>query len=101
MARKSADHLRPVEDGELAPAALPKTLADAVDLDRRSFLVRARLEIAATIDGGVPPHALGRLITDMERIDSEIRKIDAADEQEAQQNADRNQGRRSFNSAAI
>ena len=95
----STRKLRAVGPDETAAPELPATLADAVESDRRTFLVKARLQIAETIDGGVPAHALGRLITDMERIDSEIRRLDAAEEQEARR---RGTGeRRSFNAAAI
>lgn len=92
--------LRAVEPGEAAVPELPKTLAAAAEMDRRSFLVRARLEIANTIDAGVPPHALGRLITDMERLDVEIRRLDAQEEQEAGQRVSSGE-RRSFRATAI
>jgi hypothetical protein len=69
--------LRAVGDGEKAPPVPPASLAEATETDRRSLLVRARLEIARTIDAGVPPHALARLISEMERLDSEIRRMDS------------------------
>jgi len=99
MARKS-DHLRAVEDGETATPEPPKTLAEAVELDRRSFLVRARLQIAETIDAGVPAHALGRLIAEAERLDVEVRRIDAQNDQEEAQKRGSGE-RRSFDAAAI
>ena len=73
-----ASKLRAVGPDE-KPAATPKSLADAVGMSRMDLLVRARLELAKTIDGGVPPHALGRLITDMERLDAEIRRLAVLD----------------------
>lgn len=69
--------LRAVGEDETPPLALPKTLSDAVEMDRRAFLVRSRLEIAKVIDAGVPAHALGRLISDMRDLDSEVRRLDA------------------------
>ncbi len=99
MARKS-DHLRAVENGEKPVPVVPTSLAEAVELDRRSFLVRARLQIAETIDAGVPAHALGRLIAEAERLDVEVRRIDVQNEQEEAQRRGSGE-RRSFNSAAI
>lgn len=52
-------------------------------MGRREFLVMARSVTAKTIDAGVPPHALARLIAEVERLDGEIRRLDATDEQEA------------------
>lgn len=78
MARK----LRAVGEGEVAVHLDPKTLTEAVELDRRTLLVRSRLEIAKIIDGGVPAHTLGRLISDMSGIDSEIRRLDSVAAQE-------------------
>jgi hypothetical protein len=43
------------------------------------FLVRARLQLAQAIDAGVPPHALGRLIAEAERLDAEIRRLAVLD----------------------
>jgi len=80
--------------------AEPKTLVEAAGMGRRTFLVAARKKIASEIDTGVPSHALGRLIAEMDRLDTEVRRIDAADEQEAQR-GDSNRGRRSFDASAI
>lgn len=102
MGREST-HLRAVPDGEapVPPRAEPETLVEATGLDRRTFLAAARKRIAAEIDGGVPAHALGRLIAEMERLDSEVRRIDAADEQEARRRGDSARERRSFDASAI
>jgi hypothetical protein len=74
--------LRAVAPDEKAVSDPPKTLEDATATDRRSLLVRSRLEIARTIDAGVPAHALARLISELGRVDSEIRRLDGAAEQE-------------------
>lgn len=76
-----ARKLRAVEPGE-SVAAPPKTLVEASALGRREFLTMARSKVAQTIDEGVPAHALGRLIAEVDRLDGEIRRLDAADEQE-------------------
>lgn len=75
--------LRAVGDDEKPPVSPPKTLSDAVEMDRRAFLVRSRLEIAKVIDAGVPAHALGRLISDMRDLDAEVRRLDAVALEEA------------------
>lgn len=67
-------HLHAVGAGE-TPAA-PKSLVAATELDRRAFLVKSRQTIAKTIDDGVPAHALARLISEMNTIDAEIRRLD-------------------------
>jgi hypothetical protein len=59
-------------------------LGEAADRTRREFLARARFEITAAIDSGVPAHALARLITEADRIDSEIRRLDSLAKQEEQ-----------------
>lgn len=79
----STRKLRAVGDDETPPTESPKTLSDAVDLDRRALLVRSRLEIAKVIDAGVPAHALGRLISEMNTLDSEVRRLDAIALEEA------------------
>ncbi|ANJ26649.1 hypothetical protein ATC03_07925 [Agromyces aureus] len=59
---------------------VPGSLVEAAEMGRREFLVRARLHIASVIDAGVvPAHALGRLIAEMERLDSEVRRYDDAE----------------------
>lgn len=93
--------LRAVEPGESGPQEPPRTLAEATERSRRDLLVRGRLEIASAIDAGVPAHALARLIAEMDRLDTEIRRMDAADEQEAQQRERSSGGRRSFQATAI
>lgn len=80
--------LRAVGPDEKAESSPPTTLVEATERTRREFLVMARLKIATTIDAGVPSHALGRLIADMERLDTEIRRIDVMDAQEAGKNAE-------------
>lgn len=92
-------HLRVAAPDEARPE--PKTLVEAAGMDRRAFLVAARKKIASEIDAGVPSHALGRLIAEMDRLDTEVRRIDAADEQEARQHGDTNRQRRSFDASAI
>ena len=76
-------NLRPVGANEKPAAQPPKTLAAAVELDRRSLLVRSRLQIAQVVDAGVPAHALGRLIAEMNDLDAEIRRLDAAELEES------------------
>lgn len=98
----SKGHLRVVGDDE-RPPAVAKNLVEAVELTRRELLSKARETIATTIDAGVPAHALARLLSEMNAIDSEIRRIDAADEQERQHQAKRRgpDDRRKFDSAAV
>ena len=91
--------LRAVVPGEVAPAGPPKSLVEATGRSRREFLVKARRTIAKTIDDGVPAHALGRLIGEMDRLDSEIRRLDSVDEQEAAGHAEVEDGE--FDSAAV
>ena len=82
----SAPKLHAVTSDEVAqpdPPAPPKTLVEATERSRREFLVMARRKIATEIDAGVPSHALGRLIAEMDRLDTEVRRMDAADEREA------------------
>ncbi len=82
MARK----LRAVSPEDEAPRRAPATLIEAVGGSRREFLTMARWKIASEIDkGGVPSHALGRLIAEMDRLDGEVRLLDTRDEQEAKQ----------------
>lgn len=61
---------------------LGASLMDATELSRRDLLAVSRRHIAKTIEGGVPPHTLARLITELTRIDSEIRFIDSAESDE-------------------
>lgn len=75
--------LRAVLPGETVAHVPPKTLAEATERTRRELLVKSRLQIAQTLDDGVPAHALARLIAEMDRIDAEIRRLDLADSQEA------------------
>lgn len=79
--------LRVVGPDEVAPVVPPKTLVEATERTRREFLVRSRLQIATVIDAGVPAHALGRLIAEMDRIDTEIRRLDAVKDQESERDA--------------
>ena len=79
-----APKLRAVAPDEVAPQAPPKTLVEATERSRREFLAMARRKIAAEIDAGVPSHALGRLIAEMDRLDTEVRRMDAVDEREAE-----------------
>jgi hypothetical protein len=74
--------LRAVGADEKAAADPPSSLVEAAGRDRRSLLVRSRLEIAQTIDAGVPAHALARLISELDRIDSDIRRLDARQREE-------------------
>jgi hypothetical protein len=87
----------PDETGELDP---PKNLVEATGRSRREFLVMARRRIAEEIDGGsVPAHALGRLIAELERLDTEVRRLDTADAQEAGRRGPVEDG--AFDAAAI
>src|SRR5450756_1938538 len=75
-----APKLHAVTSDEVAqpdPPAPPKTLVEATERSRREFLVMARRKIATEIDAGVPSHALGRLIAEMDRLDTEVRRMDA------------------------
>lgn len=92
-------HLRAVGDAE-APPAPAKTLAEAATRDRRAWLVTQRKIIADQVDAGVPAHALARLLGTANEIDAEIRRLDAADEEEAQR-AGGSSERRSFNASAL
>lgn len=94
-----ARRLRAVGPGDVVPVEPPKSMVEATDRSRREFLVKARKTVAETIDGGVPAHALGRLIAEMDRLDTEIRRLDAADEQEAIRAGSVEDGE--FDSAAI
>lgn len=77
----------------------PKTLVEATERSRREFLVMARRKIATEIDAGVPSHALGRLIAEMDRLDGEVRRLDASNEREAGRSAEVSDG--TFDAAAI
>ncbi len=79
-----AGKLRAVEAGEKPPVKPPETLVEALAADdRRSLLVLSRAKVAAALDAGVPAHSLVRMLAELERLDSEIRRIDAVDKQEA------------------
>ncbi|PPI08223.1 hypothetical protein C5C63_04520 [Rathayibacter sp. AY1B8] len=80
---------------------IAETMAGATQLDRRAFLVRARKQIADVIDEGVPPHALARLIAEMDRLDVEVRRMDASAKQERERQEGRQSARRSFDQTAI
>ena len=86
-------------DEVAAPLAPPANMAEAADRSRREFLVKARATIARTIDEGVPAHALGRLIAERDRLDSEIRRMDVADEQEAARHVEVSDGE--FDASAV
>lgn len=70
-----------VPDSGSVPAAA-ETLVQATELSRKEFLATARRRIAEEIDKGVPAHALGRLIAEMDRLDIEIRRNAAIDDDE-------------------
>ena len=90
-------HLRAVGPDDV-PVAPPLTLVEATERSRREFLVRSRLQIATVIDAGVPAHALGRLIAEMDRIDGEVRRLDVLDEKEFRRAAVTDEA---FNAAAL
>ncbi len=94
-------HLRAVGPGDSVELPPPTTLSEAAGRGRREFLMMAREKIASEIDAGVPPHALGRLIGEMDRLDIEVRRIDAAEKQEADRRVEQSSQRRSFNASAI
>lgn len=97
----SERRLRAVSDDDVASRPVPpRSLLEAADRDRRTWLVKQRAIIAKQIDGGVPAHALGRLIATVNEIDAEIRQIDATDDEEARRAAGSTE-RRSFDAAAI
>ena len=96
-----AGKLRAVEPGEQPVLGAPKSMVEAAGRSRLDFLMKARETIAREIDAGVPPHALARLVAEADRLDSEVRLIQAADEQEAQQRERSSSGRRSFAATAI
>jgi hypothetical protein len=58
----------------------PATLVEAAELGRRDLLVKLRDTVAEAIDSGVPPHALGRLADDVERLDGLVREFDRKSE---------------------
>jgi hypothetical protein len=92
---------RVVDPDEKAEPPIAETMAAATALDRRAFLVRARKQIADVIDEGVPAHALARLIAEMDRLDVEVRRMDAAAKQEQERKGGRQSERRSFDQTAI
>lgn len=94
-----AQKLRAVGPDEVAPNSPPTTLVEATERSRREFLVMARRRIATEIDSGVPSHALGRLIAEMDRLDGEVRRLDATEAQEAEARAPVTDAR--FDAAAI
>jgi len=67
--------LRAVGDAD-KPKGKTKTLVSAADSSERELLVTMRTKIAAEIDGGVPAHALGRLMSCLRDVDKEIRQLD-------------------------
>lgn len=71
--------IRP-EDTPAAPA--PDSLVEAVKQDRRTFLAKARRDLAAVLDAGVPPHTIGRLMTELSAFDAEIRRLDSAPQED-------------------
>ena len=82
--------LRVVPPSEKTPRAKPKpkTLVTAAELSERELLVTMRTKIAAEIDGGVPAHALGRLIRELRDVDKDIRLLDVKANHEAEDSAD-------------
>ncbi len=75
------------------------SLVEAAGMDRLGFLVALRKKIAATVDDGVPPHALARLSAEMTTLDAEIRQLVAAQDEES--GPGDQQRRRSFEPSAI
>lgn len=53
------------------------TLAAATEGTRLQLLTVARRRLAEVIDGEVPVHALARLMTELDRLDSEIRRLES------------------------
>ncbi|MFV9424936.1 hypothetical protein [Microbacterium sp. S1037] len=53
------------------------TLAAATKGTRLQLLTVARRRLAEVIDGNVPVHALARLMTELDRLDSEIRRLES------------------------
>lgn len=85
MARRPA--LRAVKADEQI-ARPPQNLVEAADGTRRDLLTVARRRLAAEIDGGgVPGHALGRVMSELAKLDAEIRAMDAR-EREQQEEAE-------------
>lgn len=71
--------LRAVAPDETAPVkVMPATMAAAADEDRITMLRRARLTLLQTLDSGPPAHAAARLMTEMLRIDAEVRLLELA-----------------------
>lgn len=60
-------------------SALPVgiTLVEATEGSRQQLLTVARRRLAEVIDGNVPVHALARLLGELDRLDHEIRRLEA------------------------
>ena len=63
------------EDSNILPPGT--TLAEATEGTRLQLLTVARRRLAEVIDGNVPVHALARLMTELDRLDSEIRRLES------------------------
>jgi len=64
-----------IEDSNTLPPGT--TLAEATEGTRLQLLTVARRRLAEVIDGDVPVHALARLMTELDRLDSEIRRLES------------------------
>ena len=60
----------------------PMSLVDAMEAGRPELLRAARRKLAEVIDGGVAAHALARLLQELDRLDTEIRRLDEIEEDE-------------------
>lgn len=69
--------LRPVGRDEKPVPAPPKDLVGAADGSRVELLKLLRRRIAGELDVGVPPHTLGRLASELARLDQEVRDLEA------------------------
>lgn len=93
-----ANHLRAVNEGDLPELPQAKSLVEAAGRGRREYLAKALQTINATIDDGVPAHALARLMNEATAIDAEIRKLEAQEEQDVKRPVGE---RRSFDRSVI
>jgi len=76
MARKSP--LRAVTAAD-APPVKPRTLREALDGSERDLLVTSLEKLTATIDAGVPPHALAPLMRQVRDLRRELAAMDSTD----------------------
>lgn len=62
------------EDSNIVPAGM--TVTQASEGSRLLLLRAARRRLAEVIDGDVPVHALARLVSELDRLDNQIRLLE-------------------------